>query len=415
MLSITHPVVMEYVHELPGGLLPIVFMGDPLPRLVVKASKELILSAKLRKGFSIHLVPYDVGGVKSVGFIAAFYDDERHPLVIGGALAQELLGYEFCHVFMAEQVNVHFFDELGKEIVGYKSRFASSGIHKKILEQAEIPSAAGLNQSAILNYLAEWFRHSGTSMDEQAIKVELVEPLYPENIVFADMRDESHLYHGGPPVSHFTLEREEPGIFQEQEIIALLHRTFEPNEIYHSPKRYYDREEVADILVVTPRNLLIVQAKDSPNLERVVNQTIERKKSTALKALKKGVAQVKGAALYLGRRKPAVFLIGDREVEVDLEGRGVYGLVVMKELFDDSYDEYTPVLLDVYESKGVPTIALSYGELHQYTRFLKGDEAFIEALMKVFNWGLNTGMFPRLRVMAPGSVVNEDPSMPSQS
>lgn len=415
MLSITHPVVMEYVHELPGGLLPVVFLDDPLPRLVVKASKELILSAKLRRGFSIHLVPYDVGGVESVGFIAAFYDDERHPLIIGGALAQELLGYEFCQVFMAEEVNVHFFDELSREVVGYKSRFTSSAAHKAMLQRVEIPSAIGLNQSAILNYLTEWFRLAGLSVDEQAVTVEFEEPLYPENIIFADMRDENHHYHGSPPVSHFTLEREEPGTFQEQEIIALLHRTFESGEIYHSPRRYYDREEVADILVVTPKNLFIVQAKDSPNLERVVNQTIERKKSTALKALKKGAAQLKGAALYLGRKKPAVFLIGDREVEVDLERRGVYGLVVMKELFEDSYDEYTPILLDVYKSKGVPAIALSYGELNQYTKFLKGDEAFIGALMKVFNWGLHTGMFPRLRVMAPGSVVNEDPPMPSQS
>jgi len=412
MLSITHPAVMQYVHELPIGLLPLIFKGDSLPRLVVKANKELILAAKLKKKFVVHLVPYDLCGVDSVGFMAAFFDDEQHPLILGGALVKELFAYEFCQVFLSREVNIHFFDELGREVLGYRAQLASSGAHRSLLQDAVMPSVVGLNQSAILNFLSEWFSYSRKSDDDRAIKVDLLEPLYPENIVFADMRDESHQYHGSPPVSHFELEREEPGIFQEQEIIALLQRTFAAEEIYHSPKRYYDREEVADILVVTPKNVFIVQAKDSPNLERVVNQSIDRKKSTALKALRKGAAQVKGAALYLGRKKPAVFLMGDDEVKVDLEGRGVYGLVVMKELFNDSYDEYTPVLLDVYESKGVPTIALSYSELHQYTRFLLGDEAFLEAFMKVFEWGRESGVFPRLRVMAPGSVVNEDPPMP---
>jgi hypothetical protein len=87
----------------------------------------------------------------------------------------------------------------------------------------------------------------------------------------------------------------------------------------------------------------------------------------------------------------------------------------MKELFDDSYDEYTPLLMSVYEATEVPTITLSYSELHQYTRFLSGDDAFLEAFMKVFNWGHKTGTFPRLRVMAPGSVVNEDPPIPSEN
>lgn len=413
MLSITHPVVMQDVHDLPGGLFPAVFKNDPLPRLIVKASKELILSAKVRKGFSIHLIPYDVENVKSVGFLGTFYDDRQHPLVVGGALIKELLGNEFAKVFLSSEVNVHFFDELSREVLGYRAKFRSSLLHRELLENAEIPSIIGLNQSAILNSLSDWFSRSGKKEDDEAIKVELIEPLFPEEFIFADLRDENHAYHGSPPATHFTLEREEPGTFQEQEIISLLQRTFLPEEIYYSPKRFYDREEVADIMVVTKENVFIVQAKDSPNLEKTINTAIDRKRSTSIKALKKGAAQVKGAVTYLRRKKPAVFLMGDNEVEVDLEGKGLYGLVVMKELFGDTYDEYSSVLLDLYRQNQVPTITLSYTELHQYTRFLHGDEAFLEAFMKVFNWGLKTGSFPRLRVMAPGSVVNPDPPLPS--
>lgn len=411
MLSITHPAVMTYVHQLPIGLLPIIFQGDPIPRLIVKANKELILSAKVRKGFSVHLIPYDVAGVKSVGFLAAFPDDQQHPLILAGALVEELMGHEMCVVLMSSEVNVHFFDELGREALGYRARLTSSSAHRALLEETNLPSIEGLNQSAILSCLSDWFRVSGAREDAQAIRVELLEPLFPEEIVFADMRDESHQYHGSSRVSHYTLEREEPGEFQEKEIIALLERTFESSSIYFSPKRVYDGEEVADILVVTEKNIIIVQAKDSPNLERTINLPIARKKSTAIKSLKKAAAQVKGAANYLRRRQPAVILMSDAEIEISLEGKGLYGLVIMKELFSDDYDEYTPVLLNVYEQANIPTITLSYSEVHQYTRFLAGDEAFLEAFMKVFEWGCKTGMFPRLRVMPPGSVVNDPPSL----
>lgn len=119
MISITHPAVMTYVHQLPIGLLPIIFKGDPVPRLIVKASKELILSAKVRKEFVVHIIPYEVAGVKSVGFLAAFPDDDEHPLILAGAFIEELMGHEMAFVLMSSDVNVHFFDELGREVLGY--------------------------------------------------------------------------------------------------------------------------------------------------------------------------------------------------------------------------------------------------------------------------------------------------------
>lgn len=407
MLSVTHPGVMEYVRDLPVGLLPIIFEGDSLPRLIVKANKELILAAKVRKSFFIHLVPYEVAGVRSVGFLAAFPDDHQHPLILAGALVKEILASEMCTVFTAEEVNVHFFDELGREVLAYRANFFSSDEHKELLEKTEIPSVKGLNQSAILTRISEWFRISGSDEDDRAIKVKLIEPLFPENFVYIDMRNESHRYHGSSDVSQYTLEREEPGAFQEKEIALLLERTFGANSIYFSPKRIYDREEVADILVVTERSVVIVQAKDSPNLEKTINLPISRKKSTAVKALRKAAAQVMGAAKYLLRKQPVVFFMDDTKTEISLNGKSVYGLLIMKELFDDDFDEYTPPLLKVHEQVGVPVITLSYSELHQYTSFLEGDEAFFDAFMKVFNWGCETGMFPRLRVMPPGSIIND--------
>lgn len=406
MLSILHPSVMRKVHELSVGLLPVLVKGDSIPKLIVKVSKEVILTAKIRQSFKVHLIPYEIPGVKSVGFLAAFFDDERHPYTTGGALIKELAGRELSKLFLSPQVDVHFFDELGREMLAYRAAFKSTKKHRDMLRGAVIPSVQGLNQSAILKEMSDWHMISDPAQDEAAISVNFLEPLMPEDIIYFDMRPENHSYHGSPEFSSFTLEREIPGPPQEQEIIALLERTFDSNSIYLAPKRTYDKEEMVDILVATNESVILIQAKDSQNLEGVLNKTILKKRSATNKALKKAVAQVKGAIGYLRRSEKFVILMGGEEVEIDLLGKKIYSIVVIKELFDDDYDEYTPPMLELYRHTGIACIPLSYSELHQYSRFIHGDAAFFEAFMKVFSHGLETGVFPRLRVLPPGSIVN---------
>ena len=406
MLSIRFPSVMRKVQELSVGLLPVLVKGDSIPKLIVKISKEAILTAKLRQSFKIHLIPYEIPGVKSVGFLAAFFDDEQHPYTAGGALIKEFAGRELSKLFLSPQVDVHFFDELGREMLAYRAEFKSTKKHRDMLRGAVIPSVHGLNQSAILSEMSDWHMISGPADDEAAISVKFLEPLMPEDIVYFDMRPENHRYHGSDGFSSFTLEREIPGPPQEKEIIALLERTFDSNSIYLAPKRTYDKEEMVDILVVGDESVILIQAKDNQNLEGVLNKTIEKKRTATNKALKKAIAQVKGAIGYLKRSDDFVVLMDGKEVEIVLQGKRVYSVIVVKELFDDDYDEYTPPMLELYHQTGIACIPLSYSELHQYCQYIHGDAAFFEAFMKVFNHGLETGMFPRLRVLPPGSVVN---------
>lgn len=405
MLSILHPQVMHRVHALPLGLIPYSVSADIVPKLIVKVSKETILTAKVRQEFLIHLIPYEVDGFRSIGFLAAFSDDNQSPLVSGGAFIKELFARELSGLFLSKQVDVHFFDELGREMLGYRAEFTSTKKHRSLLRTAVFPSLNQIRQGAVLNALSEWFSKSSIEDDKAAIAVEFKHSLLPEDMVFVDMRHEKNAYHGSAGYSFVTLEREESGEAQEKEIVELLHRTFDGKNIYLSPKRTYDKEEIADILVVTDRSVLIVQAKDSPNIERIVNNSIERKRSTANGALKKAVGQVKGAIGYLTKSSPVGMLIDGKEVEIDLQNKKVYGLVVMKELFNDDYDEYTPPMIELYGKTTVPCIPLSYSELHQYTRHLKSDEAFFEAFLKVFSHGLESGMFPRLRIHPPGSNI----------
>jgi hypothetical protein len=396
---------LQNADALPLGLIPFSAKADIIPKLIIKVSKETILTAKIRQEFLIHLIPYEVDGVHSVGFLAAFSDDSQSPLVSGGAFIREFFARELSGLFLSKQVDVHFFDELGREMLGYRTEFTSTKKHRNLLRAAIFPSLNQVRQGAVLNALSEWFSRSSIEDDKTAIAVEFKYSLLPEDMVFVDMRHENHSYHGSAGYSFVTLEREEPGEAQEKEIVELLHRTFDGEGIYLSPKRDYDKEEIADILVVTERSVLIVQAKDSPNIERIVNNSIERKRSTANGALKKAVGQVKGAIGYLNKSSPVGMLIDGKEVKIDLQNKKMYGLVVMKELFNDDYDEYTPPMIELYGKTSVPCIPLSYSELHQYTRHLKGDEAFFEAFLKVFLHGLESGMFPRLRLHPPGSNI----------
>lgn len=407
MISIMYPEIRAYVKQLPIGLMPIDIKADIIPKLIIKSSKELILTAKLRKEFLIYLVPYEIPGVKSVGFLAAFFDDAVHPLTTGGALIKELAGRELSKLFLSSKVDVHFFNELGWEMLAYRAEFKSTKRHRDLLRTAVLPSVKGLNQSAILTQMNSWFSATLPADDQQAIRVVFKERLMPDDVIHVDMNDDNHRYHGAPMVSSSPLEREEPGAFQEREIISILHRVFSPDQIYLAPLRTYDKEEMVDVLVVTQKSVLLIQAKDSPNIERIVNNTISRKVSASHKALNAAAGQLKGAITYMRRSAEFVILVKGKEVKLDLSGKSVYGLAVIKELFNHEYEGYTPPLLELHAKTGVPCIPLSYGELHQHTSYIDDEDELFEAFMAVFNHGLETGMFSRLRVLPPGSIINK--------
>lgn len=406
MLSILHPGILNYVKKLPIGLMPVEIKADSIPKLIIKSSKELILTAKLRKEFLIYLIPYEIPGIKSVAFLAAFFDDPVHPLTTGGALIKELAGRELSKLFLSPQVDVHFFNELGWEMLAYRAEFRSTKLHRDLLRSAVLPSVKGLNQSAILTEMTNWFSATLAKDDHDAIRVVFKEKLMPEDVFHIDMSDDNHKYHGAPLVSATSLEREEPGSFQEKEIIALLHRVFPAEEIYLAPLRTYDKEEMVDILVVTEKTVLLIQAKDSPNIEKIVNNKISRKLSASRKALRAAIGQIKGAITYMRRSSDFTVLVNGIDVKLDLTGKNIYGLAVIKELFSNEYHDYTPPMLELYAKTGIPCIPLSYGEVHQYTSYIDNEKSFFEAFMKVFNHGLQSGVFPRLRVLPPGSIIN---------
>jgi len=179
--------------------------------------------------------------------------------------------------------------------------------------------------------------------------------------------------------------------------VQLLHRIFLPEQIYLGPLRVTNREEIADIVIVTNSNILFIQAKDSPNTKRLARNAITRKKATAKKNLKKAVNQTKGALRYAKSRIPMRLISGNKEIAVSLEGREIRSMIIVKELFNDEYSDYSDIVLSMAKETQVPCIPLDYTELHMYTSNLSEEDNFFSACDRVFYHGVESGMFPRLR------------------
>jgi hypothetical protein len=93
-----------------------------------------------------------------------------------------------------------------------------------------------------------WFAED----DLQAISVKFEAPMYAEDRKFKDERPELFRFHGSTGFMEVSLVKLEPGQFQEMDIILLLQRIFSAEQIYHSPRRVNDGEEICDVFVILP-------------------------------------------------------------------------------------------------------------------------------------------------------------------
>jgi len=320
MLTFLHPEVMPLLHDLPMGLLPLWFDDDDRPKLVIKASKEALLAAKLNRGFKIYAAPIVTQNNQTMGLVTAFFDDEDEPLVAFTPMFAEPSGHDLRRVLLCSNLDVHFFDENNRELLGYAAHIQYLSSTRDFIEQTALLSYDKASARASLDQMAHWFSLRTSQDDSAAISVIFGANLVPEDLFIQDIRPENHSYQGSQSFSFSELVRQEPGPFQERDIVQLLHRVFPPEEIYLGPLRVTDREEITDVLVVTGSHALFIQAKDSPNTERVLRNSISRKKATAKKSLTKAVDQVRGALRYAKSMAPMKMIVGGKETELMLDG-----------------------------------------------------------------------------------------------
>lgn len=398
MLTLLHPYILPVIQAYPGGLLPLRVSNGTF-KLVIKAPKEVLLAARMNRGFKIYVVPIDLGTVRTCGLISAFFDDADQPLILQTPLFEADDVRDLVAALLMPELAVHMFDEHGRELLGYHAKLDQvSQTRDLLLATANALSPFSMDAARnALDQMPRWFSLRGPDDDAAAIAFKFGEALVPDDLFIQDMRPENHSFQGSAPFSSTTLVREEPGAFQERDIALLLQRIFPPSEIYLNPKRTTDGEEIADLIVASATHVIFIQAKDSPNTEKVLQNTLDRKRATALKSLRKAVGQLRGAFRYSRSGSPMRMMVDGAEVGLPLDGRSLRGLVVVKELFSPDYSDYTPPLLQVSEEAGVPSVPLDYPELHMYTAHLRDEDSFVSALDRVYAVGRSSGTFPRLR------------------
>jgi len=398
MLTILYPSLMPIIQHMPGGILPLCLEDEECPIFIVKAPKEYILAAKINASLKIYLVPVIVENQKTFGLVTAFFDDEDEPLTIKSPLFADDFSIKLFEALRNGRLNIHFFDELSRERLVYRAHVTIPDETKHQIDEMTLLDFSLSSARAILNGIETYFGLRTSVDDARAISVSLNESVYGEEFFIQDLRPEQHSYHGSRGFSHTILEREEPGSYQEEDIIQCLLLVFSPEQIYLSPKRIYDNEEICDILVITDTKLLFIQAKDSPNIERISRQKLSRKRNNALGALKKAIDQVKGAVGYYRRIGGRLeFLINGEEYSIDTKRLEAKALIVVKELFNDQYGEYSTLLLDIFRDKTVPCIALDYPEFYQFCSHLQSEDAFFDAYNTVMVHADKYGEYPRLR------------------
>ena len=397
MITLKQPELVRELTQYPGGLFPGQILGGQPGVLIIKCTKEMILAAKMLRELKFYLIPLDADGVNTLGIVTAFFDDFDQPLAIRTPLVDDEMGIGIIDLLCTPTFDIHFFDELDRELLGFKvnnrtaESFSSNRVSIQLASRTYMPS------SKIDDQMSDTFSNRNSEDDEKALVVEFADELFPSDFVIWDARPEANSYQGRKHDMFTTLERDNAGLFSELDIVKFLHRVFSSDEIFLNPYRTDDGKEFVDVMVVTGDNLLLIQAKDSPNTEGTLHRPIDRKISTALRHLRKATAQLKGSLSYIDADGPFTVQCGDDIHSIATEKLNVTSLVILRELFSTEYESYSQLAFEVFHDTGIPCLIQDYPQFHQLTYHRRTEESFFDTLNQMMRLALIHNEYPRFR------------------
>ena len=373
-LSVTNPEIFELLRDFPSGLWP-TRLSDRFI-LIVKAPREMALAAKLRRAFHIYLVPLSAVDVPTHGLLTAFFDDHDEPLIIRTPLFQEDFTHDFLSLLSSPVFYVHFFDDHDRELAAFRVDNPKA-IRFQLLSNTFrfVPPTLDLARQ-FHDDMQIWFGHRSPADDDAAFIVHLRESLFPDQL--ADHIDN-------------------PGAFNEPDIAAALHRAFRVDQVFTNPVRTDNGRELTDVLVATSRTLLLIQTKDSPSTESSISRILSRKRATAVKHVKKAARQLTGSINQLRTRESIDLIIGGKRRNISISGLHLFGLTVVKELFEPDRPSCSRPILDVFASTGIPCVLLDYVEFRQLTFFQPTEDELVATLSSIFNVANQLDTFPPSR------------------
>jgi hypothetical protein len=404
MFSLAHPEILSHLGTLQYGLQPVTMPSGQVI-VIVKMTKEAILAAKLNQGFKIYVVPDEAEGA-ALGLISAFFDDDDEPLTLRTPLyGDDQMLTDLAALLKQERFELYFFDEHDRELIGVVVDNAAASRWAEVFGQTSFRAFDMTDVPAVLTAMEMWFSHRNGDDDQAALPVAFCEKLYPDDFVIIDARTDGFDFvaAGGKPVT--SLVREDPGPFQERDIVSLMSRLFPTDAILLNPFRVDAPTEFADVVVATGDILLIIQAKDSPNTEQSLRRTLDRKRLAITSHLDKAVNQLRGALTHLATNPELKLRLPAGDVTVATGEVFTIGLIVLREMFDDQFKDYSTPVLKLVQSTGLPCLVLDYAALHILSCSLGTWESFIGALDEMVRFGLEHGEFPRPRFLGPPSGI----------
>ena len=403
MLSVTNPEIMSEVALYASGLVPVRKPPDMRPCLVIKGTKEMILTAKRKHEFVIYLVPASVDGLSTCGIVTAFFDDFDEPLVISTPLFDDEFATDLFAVLACQYFDVHFVTEGNLELMAWRCRNDEPDRVEAVLSSIQLfPGSLELGR-VLLSQMTDWFARRSSDDDRDRIIIREAEMIVTPRML-VDARPQSNSYNGRKQTMYTTLERPNPGEQSELEIVALLRRVFFDKQIFLSPARSDNGRELVDVLVNGPNCLVLVQAKDSPNTAEVLDRPMTRKKAIVESHLKKAAAQLRGSISYFKSDDSVEVVCNGRSHSLSPRGRRVIGLIVVKELFPDEYSTYSRFAFDLLDRTGVQCFIMDAMEFHSFTFHCRAEGRFLEALQEISVFAQRHGQYPRSRfgLVEPG-------------
>lgn len=385
MLTVLHPNIIPDIQSYPVGLLPIRDVETGRLSLVVKVTKEAILAARENGGFVFYLASMKSTTGRTVSIMTAFFDDYDEPLVVATALfADDPHSIDLLKLLASKEIDVFFFDEHCREWMSHRVTLHDGGSCLKRKQKFKLLEYHPSTARSLVNNLFAWFANRTPADDRRSIKVRFEEALAPDDIFILDATPEHNAYLGSEGHRHDSLIREEPGYFQERDIASALKRAFRGDQIAINPLRSDTNKEILDVLVVTDSHIFLIQAKDSPNTERAIRTTMDRKRRKSLSQVDGAVRQIGGAARYLVKNQPAKLIIGGQKSELSIGFRSLVGIAIVKELFADTDEPYLGACRTLAELKGGGMV-FDYSSFHSFTHHFASEEAFVRALEKLID------------------------------
>jgi hypothetical protein len=397
LLSIEHPSLLPHLKQLGYGLLPVAMTANERFALVIKATKEAILTARLNNEIKVYLLGDNSGRTSHIGFITAFFDDHDEPIVLK---SPQFSGDEFLRdlgqLFCQEEFDLYFFDEHDRELLGVRAHNPEAKRFSLEISHATFPELSLPQVPIIMKRLENRFSIRDAADDEKAFTIKLGERLYPDDFLFIDGRDEAYRFNGADESAAITsLERESPGQYQERDIAVIMGRIFHDECIYLNPIRDDTGKELTDVMVVTHDIMMFIQAKDSPNTEAALRRSIERERSAIRSHIEKAARQLRGALSYAQHNDNVMIRSIAGPITIPVEDRQLFGVVIVREMFDDDYPACSAPVLEVVRALEVPSVLLDYSGLHIIAQNVRSPVKLVNGLYNLLGVALDRGEFPK--------------------